>query len=502
VTVVAVVDTDERYGIGVRTGNTALRDALNVALADVVASGAYQDIYTRWFPTAGDAQAQAEAITQAPRPGDLGDPSRYGLRQQGRMIVGSDIAFKPFEFVEDGEDKGFDIDLMRALGDRLGLRVEFVNNPFDSIFVQLAGGQFDAIISGITITDEREQSIDFTNPYFLAKQGLAVLGGSGIRGVGDLAGKRVAVQATTTGELYAQTNFASMGATVASFPTSEAAFSALRANQVDAVFIDLPVARDAEAAQLSGGGVNRLIEQYFDVRRMLSALPPLLGEGLLNTLYLAVGASAVGLAAGLLLSLVTISRRWWLRLPARAYVDVFRGLPAILTIALVGLGLPTAGLSLFGREGRLYAILALGLISTAYVAEIFRAGIQSIDPGQMEAARSVGMSYGMAMRLVIVPQAVRRVLPALTNEFIAITKDTSLAFILGISIGDRDLFRVGQNVSQQSFNFSPLVAAGLMYLLITVPLTRVVNALDTRLREGRSATAAGALPTIAGSQEV
>jgi polar amino acid transport system permease protein len=233
--------------------------------------------------------------------------------------------------------------------------------------------------------------------------------------------------------------------------------------------------------------VDRLVEQYFNLRRILEVLPDLFVEGLRNTLFLAIGASALGLVLGLLLSLVAISRRWWLRLPARIYIDIFRGLPAILTIALIGLGLPTAGLALFGREGRLYAIFALGLISSAYIAEVFRGGIQSIDKGQMEAARSLGLSYTKAMRLVIIPQAVRRVLPALTNEFIAITKDTSLAFILGISIGDRDLFRIGQNYSQQTFNFSPLVGAGMMYLLITVPLTRLVNHLDARLHEGRPA---------------
>jgi polar amino acid transport system permease protein len=231
--------------------------------------------------------------------------------------------------------------------------------------------------------------------------------------------------------------------------------------------------------------VERFLENYFDLELIGETLPILFREGLLNTLYLAVGGTTLGLVLGLLLSLVAISRRWWLRLPARVYIDLFRGLPAILTIALVGGGLPLAGFDIFGRERRLYGILALGLIATAYIAEIFRAGIESIEKGQMEAARSVGMSYSQAMRLVIVPQAVRRVLPPLTNEFIAITKDSSLIFILGIGAGERDLFRIGQNIGQQRANFTPYVAAGLVYLVITVPLTRLVNYLDRRLREGR-----------------
>lgn len=233
---------------------------------------------------------------------------------------------------------------------------------------------------------------------------------------------------------------------------------------------------------------------FFDVGIILDTLPALLREGLRNTLILSVGAIAIGLVAGLLLALVGISHRWWVRLPAKVYIDVFRGLPAILTISLVGLGLPAAGLRIFGRERLLYGMLALGLISTAYIAEIFRAGIQSVDRGQMEAARSVGMSYLLAMRLVIVPQAVRRVLPPLTNEAIAILKDSSLVFVVGLAAGERELTRVGQNIGQQTGNFSPYVAAGLVYLALTIPLTRVVNMLDKRFREGRSVRAAQELP--------
>lgn len=226
---------------------------------------------------------------------------------------------------------------------------------------------------------------------------------------------------------------------------------------------------------------------FFNLEVILEALPTLLAEGLRNTLYLSVGALAIGLVAGLLLALLGLSRNRLVRLPAVVYIDVFRGLPALLTILLVGQGLPAAGFRPFGRNQLLYAVVALGLVATAYIAEIFRAGIQSVDKGQMEAARSLGMSYLTAMRLVVVPQGVRRVLPPLTNEFIAVTKDSSLAFVLGVSLGGRDLLRIGQNVAQQTGNSSGFVAAGLVYLLITIPLTRLVNVMDRRLREGGSA---------------
>lgn len=247
--------------------------------------------------------------------------------------------------------------------------------------------------------------------------------------------------------------------------------------------------------------MENFLRLYFDLERMARALPELLGEGIRWTLIVSVSALLIGLLAGLLLALLGLSRRWWISLPAKVYIDIFRGLPAILTIVLVGNGLPAAGYAPFGRNRIAYGALALGLIATAYIAEILRAGIQSVDKGQMEAARSVGMSYLLAMRLIIIPQGVRRVLPPLTNEFIAIIKDSSLIFVIGLSLGQRELFRVGQNISQQEGgNMSPLIAAGLCYLLITIPLTRLVNWMDKRLREGKAMKTEEDLPATAQAQ--
>ena len=245
--------------------------------------------------------------------------------------------------------------------------------------------------------------------------------------------------------------------------------------------------------------LEQLRRTFLDIEVMRRVLPELLTEGLVNTLFLSVTAMVLGLAFGLVFALMAISRRWWVRLPARAYVDLFRGLPAILIILLVGFGLPTAGIRPFGRFTPGYAILALTIIATAYITEILRAGIQSVEKGQMEAARSLGMSYLQAMWLVIVPQGVRRVLPPLTNEFIALTKDSSLVFIIGLSLGERELYRIGQQVASRTGNFSGVVLAGMFYLLITIPLTRVVNYMDTRMREGKPETADAEDVAVAGA---
>jgi polar amino acid transport system substrate-binding protein len=211
--------------------------------------------------TATDAAATTEAGTDAAGTDAAGTDAagtdaELSLIAEGELLVGSDIAFEPFEFIEDGENKGFDIDLMNEIGERLGLQVEFVNTPFDGIFTALAGGQFDAIISAITITEERQETIAFSDPYFAANQALAVAAGSDIASVDDLAeGVSVGVQSGTTGEEYATGEFSA--AEIVSFPTSEAAFSALEGDQIDAVFIDLPVV----GARVEGTDTVELAEE-------------------------------------------------------------------------------------------------------------------------------------------------------------------------------------------------------------------------------------------------
>jgi polar amino acid transport system permease protein len=233
-----------------------------------------------------------------------------------------------------------------------------------------------------------------------------------------------------------------------------------------------------------GSIVNAFRHTFFDWGQMRSVLPTLLTEGIRNTLIIALLATLLGFLLGMVLALMLLSRSRLLRLPARVYVDVFRGLPAIVTISLIGLGLPAAQVRPFGRSPLGYAVLAVGLISAAYCAEVFRSGIQSVDEGQMQAGRSLGMSYLQTMRKVVVPQGIRNVLPALTNRVIIDIKESSLVYLLGLSTGERELYFIAHQQQATSYNSSALVAAGACYLLMTVPLTYAVNAWDRRLRAG------------------
>ena len=231
--------------------------------------------------------------------------------------------------------------------------------------------------------------------------------------------------------------------------------------------------------------LTTLRETFFDLDAMRAALPELVRVGLPNTLVLALTSAVVGTVLGMVLAVCGLSPRRWLRWPARVFTDVFRGLPAAVTILLIGVGLSPVGLHVWGPNPYPLGILALSLIASAYIGEIFRSGIQSVDTGQLEAARALGFSRPSGMRLVVIPQGVRRVLPALVNQFIALIKESSLVYFLGLLASQRDLFRIGQDAAANTGNQSALVLAGLFYLLVTVPLTHVVNAIDRRLRDGR-----------------
>jgi His/Glu/Gln/Arg/opine family amino acid ABC transporter permease subunit len=229
-------------------------------------------------------------------------------------------------------------------------------------------------------------------------------------------------------------------------------------------------------------GLAHVQQTFFDPRIIAQVLPTLIRVGLPNTILLAVLASLIGGVIGLVIATGLPSRHRPVRLCCRAYVDILRGLPHILTIYLVGQGLPLAGLALFGNSTYAYAALAIGMIEGAYMAEIFRAGLQSVERGQIEAARSLGMSRWQTMRDVILPQGIRRVLPPLTGQFILVIKGTALVFLLGLTATQREIFSIAQDAAINSANLSPLAAAGLIYLLLTVPLTYAVNAWERKLQ--------------------
>ncbi len=201
-----------------------------------------------------------------------------------------------------------------------------------------------------------------------------------------------------------------------------------------------------------------------------------------NTIILAAGGEAIGIALGLVFAVFAISNRAVVRAPARLYINFFRGTPLLWQLTFFFFGV-VLGLRIDLSPYQV-AILVLGLNAGAYSAEIFRAGIQSIERGQIEAARSLGMGYFQALRYAILPQAFRRVIPPLTNEFVILIKDTSLVAFLGLTLSQQELLAVGRDIYAQTFNATPFLASAAGYLAVTLPMIRAVTWLERRLRSG------------------
>ncbi|MEY9777686.1 amino acid ABC transporter permease [Arthrobacter sp. MW3 TE3886] len=232
--------------------------------------------------------------------------------------------------------------------------------------------------------------------------------------------------------------------------------------------------------------LDQLIGSFFDWEAIAAVLPQMLTVGLRNTLILAIASGVLGCILGMVLAIMGTSRSTPLRWLSRIYTDVFRGVPAIVVILLIGIGLGPVVRELTGSTNPFpLAIFALTLMASAYIGEIFRSGIQSVEKGQLEASRALGFSYNSSMRLVVIPQGIRRVLPALVNQFITLIKDSSLIYLLGLLASQREIFRIGNDAAANTGNLSPLMAAAFMYLILTVPLTHLVNYIDNRLRTGR-----------------
>ncbi|WP_428994930.1 ABC transporter substrate-binding protein/permease [Mycolicibacterium chubuense] len=507
------------------------------------------------------------------------DRNALGLGQPGTLTVGTLSDAPPSICIDSsGTFTGFDNELLRAIADKLGLRINFVGTEFSGLLAQVASRRFDVGSSSITTTDARRRTVGFTNGYDFGYFSLVVPRGSAITGFGKLApGQRIGVVQGTVQEAYVVDT---LKLQPVKFPDYNTVYASLKTRQIDAWvapsqqalgtvqpgdpadiventfsldnFVAYAVAKENQPlidalnsgldAIIADGTWSRLYsdwvpralppgwkpgskaapvpqlpdfaaiaakkqaesgpsapvapksvlaqlkDSFLDWNLYKQAIPDLFTTGLPNTLILTVAASVIGLVLGMALAVAGISTSRWLRWPARVYTDIFRGLPEVVIILLIGLGVgPVVG-QLTGNNPYPLGIAALGLMAAAYVGEIFRSGIQSVDPGQLEASRALGFSYSTSMRLVVIPQGVRRVLPALMNQFISLLKASSLVYFLGLIANQRELFQVGRDLNAQTGNLSPLVAAGMFYLLLTIPLTHLVNFIDARLRRGRKPT--------------
>ncbi|MFT3764511.1 MAG: ABC transporter permease subunit [Minicystis sp.] len=454
----------------------------------------------------------------------LGGVAAAGREEAGRITVATDASYPPFESSVNGEIVGFDVDLVRAVAREGGLLVDFVDQPFDGILPGLRQGRYDAAVSAMTITEERARVVDFTDPYYDAGQVIAVRAGDArVHGLADLRGKVVAVQRGTTGHRLAERI---EDARVKTFDAVEPAFLELLAGRADAVLNDGPTtllyARQHAGIAVAGhpltdetygiavrkgnadllaklnqglrrvrasGEYDRLRQRWLDGsggRTARGGVFVYLLGGLGLSILLWGCSLAAALVAGLAVALGRLSPRSWLRWPATLYVEIIRGVPLLVLVLWIYFGVLSDVLGRAGVPLHWFpaSVLAFGACYAAFVGETYRAGIESVDPGQVEAARALGLSRRQAMRWIVLPQAVRNILPALGNEAIALFKDTSLATVIAVN----ELMNRGRQVAGRDFRTMEtysIVAA--LYLVTTLLFARLERRVEARLGAERRA---------------
>ncbi len=483
------------------------------------------------------------------------------IRAKGEIVFACEAAYPPFEFIENGKIRGFDIDLGNEVARELGVRPVWKNMEWSGVLGSLEGHLSDCIMSGMTITEERKaKGYGFSRPYFLSGQAIVRRkGNTTIQGPRSLKDQVVAVQIETTG----QTAVEKLGLPadrIHKFKKLQDALMDVRNGNSAAAVGDLPalldIIRKGYSAELETVGdvfvhenvgiatrrgnvellaaidqaldnvmvdgryariyqkwigqpadtgliaaLDRVKDQGTPVPKLSHVLTPstsnhqpstppttafairweLLGpalpwllRGARMTLILTLVALLIGIPAGLVIALCRISPLKVLSVPAIVYVEVIRGTPLLMQIYVIYFVLPAFNVHV---PELVSGITALSVNAAAYIAEIFRAGIQSIDTGQMEAARALGMDYRRAMRWVILPQTLRRVLPPLTNEGIALLKDSSLVSVISIT----ELMMVGTQYATNTGSPTTIyLAVALIYLAMTLPLTWLVRRLEAR----------------------
>ncbi len=470
-------------------------------------------------------------------------PARSGppeaIRQRGTLRWGGDAeGGAPYVFPDPKDPArlvGFEVELAEGIAGEMGLRPEFVQNAWDSLIPALERGDFDVAINGLEVTEERGRRILFSRPYYVYTEQLVVRKGqTGIRGLSDLAGRKVG---TLSGAVSQRMLEEAGGIDVRIYAGVVEPYEDLALGRLDAVFLDLPIAayyarpnpKLAYAGPPVGEGfyaaairredralreaVDRAIGELLrkgELERIYrkwgmwnEAQRKLFGEGgdaggavlldeaasapLVNflpallkgagiTVLLSVVSMAIAVALGLLLCLARLYGGRALGGPATAYVELYRGTPLLIQLYLLYYGLPNVGITL---SPLVAAFLGLGMNYAAYEAELYRAGIEAVPRGQTEAAYSLGMSRGLAFRRIVLPQALRIAVPGMTNDFIALFKDSSLVSVIAMV----ELTKTYNILAASTLRFLELgLVAAFLYFVMSYPLSLLARRLEGRLR--------------------
>lgn len=445
------------------------------------------------------------------------------IKERGELRVGLSADYAPMEFEHTvngtTEYAGVDIDLAKKIAKDNNLKLKIVNMSFDSLLGGLKTGKIDIIISGMTSTPERKKQVDFSDSYMMTKNIMLVKKDkvNEYKDIKDFNNKKVGAQKGTEQEKIAQTEIEN--ASITSLSRLPDVILALKSGKVEGAVVEKPVA-EAYLKQNPKLGISNvkfneeekdtviavpkdspkllsqinktikevkdkgLIDKYMtnaanamnDDSGFISKYGSFFLKGIKITILISLIGVALGSILGAFVALMKLSKIKVISWIASIYIEILRGTPMLVQVFIVFFGI-TAALGL-DISALVCGTIALVINSSAYIAEIIRAGINAVDKGQMEAARSLGLNYRQTMKSVIMPQAIKNILPALGNEFVTLIKESSIVSTIGVG----EIMFNAQVVQGISFDpFTPLLVAAALYFVLTFVLTRIMNMIEGRL---------------------
>ncbi|HBC4495532.1 TPA: ABC transporter permease subunit [Staphylococcus aureus] len=445
------------------------------------------------------------------------------IKERGELRVGLSADYAPMEFEHTVNGKteyaGVDIDLAKKIAKDNNLKLKIVNMSFDSLLGALKTGKIDIIISGMTSTPERKKQVDFSDSYMMTKNIMLVKKDkvNEYKDIKDFNNKKVGAQKGTEQEKIAQTEIEN--ASITSLRRLPDVILALKSGKVEGAVVEKPVA-EAYLKQNPKLGISNvkfneeekdtviavpkdspkllsqinktikevkdkgLIDKYMtnaanamnDDSGFISKYGSFFLKGIKITILISLIGVALGSILGAFVALMKLSKIKIISWIASIYIEILRGTPMLVQVFIVFFGI-TAALGL-DISALVCGTIALVINSSAYIAEIIRAGINAVDKGQMEAARSLGLNYRQTMKSVIMPQAIKNILPALGNEFVTLIKESSIVSTIGVG----EIMFNAQVVQGISFDpFTPLIVAAALYFVLTFVLTRIMNMIEGRL---------------------
>ena len=524
------------FGVKKDGSHENLIKQFNTALAQMKKDGTLDQIIKKWTGSSQSSSATTTTASTTVVPETSTEAGQKATPKKKKYKISSDSSFAPFVFQNDqSKYTGIDMELIKAIAKDQGFTLEISNPGFDAAVSDVQNGNADGMIAGMTVTDARKATFDFSDPYYTTNSILAVQESSKISSYEDLKGKTVGVKNGTASQTFLEENKSKYGYKIKTFSDGASMYDSLNSGSVAAIMDDEPVIKYAikqgrkfktpiegtPSGQIAfavqkdsnpelidmfnnglanlkeSGEYQKILDKYLSsdseestestsvdettIWGLLQNNYKQLLSGLGVTIALALLSFAIAMVIGIIFGMFSVSPYKWLRWTAEIFVDVIRGIPLMILAAFIFWGIPNLIESMTGHQSPindfLAGTIALSLNAAAYIAEIVRGGIQAVPAGQMEASRSLGISYSKTMRKIILPQATKLMLPNFVNQFVIALKDTTIVSAIGLV----ELFQTGKIIiarNYQSFKMYAILAV--FYLVIITLLTRFAKQLEKR----------------------